>query len=140
MEALAGERDRIGNVLFLAVPDEEANSAGARAAAAALPEIAGRLGLSLEAAINLDSLVDAGDGEVGRSVALGTIGKLLPSALIIGSAVHASNSLQGLNAGLLAAEIVAGMEWTPSLTERTGKEQAPPPTLLGLKDNRLPTT
>ena len=137
LEWFAEETDRAGNVLFLAVPDEEANSAGARAAAAALPQIAARLGLSLEAAINLDSLVDEGEGETGRSVALGTIGKLLPSAFIVGDAFHASNSLRGLNAGLLAAEIVAGMEWAPRLTERTGEEQAPPPTLLGLKDNRL---
>jgi arginine utilization protein RocB len=64
-----------------------------------LPDIAVRFGLSFEGAINLDSLVDEGDGEIGRSVALGTIGKLLPSALVVGQAVHASNSLQGLNAG-----------------------------------------
>ncbi len=136
LEAFAGVAERPGNVLFLAVPDEEANSAGARSAAAELPEIARRFGLRFEAAINLDSQVDDGDGGEGRSIALNTIGKLLPSALVVGQAVHAANALRGLNAGALAAEIAAGMEWSPALTDRTGDELAAPPTLLGLKDNR----
>jgi arginine utilization protein RocB len=136
LEAFASTTDRAGNLLFLAVPDEEANSAGARSAAAALPDIARRLGLSLEAAINLDSLLDDGDGEAGRAIALGTVGKLLPSALVVGTPTHASNSLAGLNAGVLAAGIVAAVEWSAELTDRTGAELGPPPTLLGLKDNR----
>jgi arginine utilization protein RocB len=137
VEALADDPAGLdGNVLFLAVPDEEANSAGARAAAAALPGIAGRLGLALEAAVNLDALIDEGDGAAGRRVALGTVGKLLPSALVVGRAVHAANSLQGLNAGALAGAIAAAVEWSGALTDRTGEEAAAPPTLLGLKDNR----
>lgn len=138
LEAFAGAADRPGNVLFLAVPDEEANSAGARCAAAGLPKIARRFGLSFDAAINLDSQVDDGDGDggSGRSVALNTVGKLLPSALVVGQAVHAANSLRGLNAGALAAEIAVGMEWSHALTDRTGDELAAAPTLLGLKDNR----
>lgn len=125
-----------GNLLFLAVPDEEANSAGARSAAAALPRIAERRGLDLAAAVNLDASVDGGDGSQGRCVALGTVGKLLPSALTVGRGVHAAETLRGLNAGALAAAVVAAVEWCESLTERTGDEQAAPPTLLGLKDGR----
>jgi arginine utilization protein RocB len=136
LEAFAAAPDRVGNLLFLAVPDEEANSAGARAAAQALPDAAARFGLRLEAAINLDSLVDDGDGRVGRSVALGTIGKLLPSALVVGQAVHASNSLQGFNAGGLAATLVETVEWSPWFLEDHGAERLPAPTLLGMKDNR----
>lgn len=131
--ALAG---RPGNLLFLAVPDEEASSAGARSAAQALPGIAAERGLSLEAAINLDSLVDEGEGAFGRQVVLGTVGKLLPSAFVVGRAAHASSSLHGLNAGAIAGAIAAAMEWAPTLAERTHGEPAAPPTLLGLKDNR----
>jgi arginine utilization protein RocB len=136
MEAWAGTPECRGNLLFLAVPDEEANSAGARSLAQALPGIAKEHGLHLRAAINLDSLVDAGDGAAGRRIVLGTVGKLLPSAFVVGRAVHASDSLQGLNAGVLAGAIAAAVEWSPALTERTQGELAAPPTLLGLKDNR----
>jgi arginine utilization protein RocB len=136
LEAFAAEPGRAGNVLFLAVPDEEASSAGARSVAQALPDIGARHGLELKAAINLDSLVDEGDGSGGRAIALGTVGKLLPSALVVGQAVHASNSSRGLNAGVLAAAIVAEVEWAETLAEATGAERAAPPTLLGMKDNR----
>ncbi len=125
-----------GNLLFVAVPDEEANSAGARAMAQALPGLADELGLELEAAINLDCLVDDGDGAAGRCVALGTVGKLLPSALVVGLPAHAAAALGGLNAAALMAAIVGEMEWAVELTDRVGAEAAAPPTLLGLSDHR----
>lgn len=102
LEAFAADPDREGNLLFLAVPDEEVNSAGARAAAPVLPEIARRHGLDIVAAINLDAIADDGDGSTGRAVALGTIGKLLPSALVVGQPVHAGYSFSGLSACALA--------------------------------------
>jgi arginine utilization protein RocB len=102
LEAFAADPDRIGNLLFLAVPDEEVNAAGARAAAPALPEIARQLGLEIRAAINLDAIADDGNGENGRAVALGTIGKLLPSALVVGVPAHAGYSFNGLSACALA--------------------------------------
>jgi hypothetical protein len=118
------------------VPDEEAGSAGARAAAAVLPALADELGLSLAAAVNLDAMADEGDGAEGRRVALGTVGKLLPSALVVGRAVHAADALRGVNAGALAGRIAAAVECSGALAERTGEEAAAPPTLLGLKDGR----
>jgi arginine utilization protein RocB len=127
---------REGNLLFLAVPDEEASSAGARSAARALPAQLAARGLTLEAAINLDALLDDGDGAQGRCVALGTVGKLLPSALVVGRPAHAANALGGLNAGALMAAIVAEVEWAAALTERADGETAAPPTLLGLSDHR----
>lgn len=136
VEAWAADPDREGNLLFLAVPDEEASSAGARAAARALPGWLGRRGLALEGAVNLDATVDQGDGEAGRCVALGTVGKLLPSALVVGKPAHAADTLQGVNAGYLAASVAGDLEWAATLTDRDGDEVAPPPTLLGLADHR----
>jgi arginine utilization protein RocB len=136
MEAWASDADREGNLLFLAVPDEEANSAGARSAAQALPAQLAGLGLTLEAAINLDALLDDGDGAAGRCVALGTVGKLLPSALVVGRPAHAANALQGVNAGALMARIVTELEWSEALTDQAEGEAAAPPTLLGLSDHR----
>jgi arginine utilization protein RocB len=60
--AFAAEADRSGNLLFIAVPDEEANSAGARCAARQLPAIASRHGLDFIGAVNLDAIADDGDG------------------------------------------------------------------------------
>lgn len=136
MEAAAQEPEREGNLLFVAVPDEEVNSAGARAAGPALPGIAERNGLDLVGAINLDALVDDGDGAEGRAVALGTIGKLLPSALVVGRAVHASAAYRGINAAALAGALAAEVEWAPELLERSGAEVTAGASLLGMKDSK----
>lgn len=136
MEDAAADPDQAGNLLFLAVPDEEVNSAGARAAAAALVELGRERGLDIVAAINLDALVDDGDGSAGRAVALGTIGKLLPSALVVGRATHASDAFRGVGACALAGALAAEVEWAPELLERTGGETAAGVTLLGMKDTK----
>ncbi len=134
MEAFAAQKDLDGNLLFLTVPDEEVNSAGARAAAPALPALARELGLDIVAAINLDAIADNGDGTEGRAVALGTIGKLLPSALVVGQPVHAGYAFHGLNACVLAAALAGEVEWAETLTETSGEQTGAGPTLLGMKD------
>jgi arginine utilization protein RocB len=136
IEAFAELPEREGNLLFLTVPDEEVNSAGARAAAPALPEICARHGLDIVAAINLDAIADDGDGSVGRAVALGTIGKLLPSAMVVGLPTHAGYAFNGLNACVLAGALAAEVEWAEALTERSGDQTGAGPTLLGMKDSK----
>jgi len=123
-------------VLFLAVPDEENNSAGARRAANVLPEIAAAHDLDIVAAINLDAIADDGDGEDGRVIALGTIGKLLPTAMVVGTPTHSGFPLNGVNAGFLAAAIAARLEWATELTEALPGSGGTPPSLLSLRDGK----
>jgi arginine utilization protein RocB len=136
LEAFAELPEREGNLLFLTVPDEEVNSAGARAAAPALPEICAKHGLDIVAAINLDAIADDGDGTTGRAVALGTIGKLLPSAMVVGLPTHAGYAFNGFNACVLAGALAAEVEWAEALTERSGDQTGAGPTLLGMKDSK----
>lgn len=136
MEDFLLQLQRVGNLLFVAVPDEEVNSVGARALAASMPEIERERGIRLVGAINLDCIGDRGDGTVGRSVALGSVGKLLPTALVIGQPTHASHPLQGVNAAALAGEIASRLEWAVELTDAAGGEPGIPPTLLSLKDGK----
>jgi arginine utilization protein RocB len=136
LEAFAELPEREGNLLFLTVPDEEVNSAGARAAAPALPEICAKHGLDIVAAINLDAIADDGDGTTGRAVALGTIGKLLPSAMVVGLPTHAGYAFNGLNACVLAGALAAEVEWAEVLTEKSGDQTGAGPTLLGMKDSK----
>lgn len=123
-----------GNLLFLAVPDEEANSAGARAAAPMLPELARARGLDLVGAVNLDAIADDGDGSAGQAIALGTIGKLLPFAFVAGRSTHAGFPLAGINAAVLAAAIAGEVEWAPELTDAAAG--GTPPSLLMLRDGK----
>ncbi|TPI12947.1 M20/M25/M40 family metallo-hydrolase [Mesorhizobium sp. B4-1-3] len=125
-----------GNLLFIAVPDEENNSAGARKAAPSLPGIYEQHGLDLVAAVNLDAIADDGDGSKGRIIALGTVGKLLPSAYVAGVPTHSGFPLNGINAAALASSIAAHVEWATELTEDCGSSAGTPPSLLGIRDGK----
>ena len=134
LEAFAAEEHREGNILLLATPDEEDRSAGMRAAAALLPEIARESDLDISLVINLDSIADDGDGSFGRSVTMGSIGKLLLTALVVGREAHACYPFAGVNASYLAAELLTEFECAPELAETTGHEIAAPPSALYVKD------
>ena len=123
-----------GNLLFLAVPDEEANSVGARAAAPVLAGMARARGLDLVGAVNLDAIADDGDGTAGQAIALGTIGKLLPFSFIVGRSTHAGFPLAGVNAAVLAAAIAGEVEWAVELTDPAAG--GTPPSLLMLRDGK----
>lgn len=125
-----------GNLLFLAVPDEENNSAGARAAAADLAGIAAAYQLDIAAAINLDAIADDGDGTGGKVLALGTVGKVLPTAFVVGRAVHSGYPTRGVNAAVLAAAIAARLEWAPELTDGTANAPGTAASLLSMKDGK----
>lgn len=127
----------VGNLLFIAVPDEENNSAGARRAVQILPEIAREHDLDMAAAINLDAIADDGDGSKGRVIALGTVGKLLPTAFVAGFPAHSGFPLNGLNAGALAAAIAARIEWAPELTDGSQALPGTPPSLLSIRDGKV---
>jgi arginine utilization protein RocB len=125
-----------GNLLFVAVPDEEGNSAGARAAARELGRIAAEHAIDLVAALNLDATADDDTGASGRIVALGTVGKLLPTAFVVGQAVHAGYPMAGINAATLASAIAMRLEWAEELTDGTASVPGIAPSLLSLRDNK----
>lgn len=130
IEAYTGD----ANLLFLAVADEEDRSAGARAAAPGLHAVAEEHGLDIELVINLDSISDQGDGSLGRAVALGSIGKQLLTAFVIGKEAHACYPQDGANAAYLGAELLTEFELAEELAETSGSEIAAPPTALHAKD------
>ena len=130
----AAQDTRTGNLLFLAVPDEEVSSHGARWAAPQLPALAAREGLDLRLVLNLDATGDNGDGSAGRAVYVGTVGKLLVSAFVVGVDTHAGYALDGVNVNFLASELTRAFEFNPDLTDHSGGLTGTPPTLLKQQD------
>jgi arginine utilization protein RocB len=125
LEAFAANDERVGNLLFLGVPDEENQSAGMRAAGPLLARIAQEHGLDLALAINLDALQD------DRSIGLGCVGKHLVTTYVVGHEAHACYPFNGLSAAYLASAIVQEMEYEPDLAEgEAGTMSAAPVTLL----------
>lgn len=58
-------------------------------------------------------------GSKGRVIALGTVGKLLPTVFVAGVPAHSGFPLNGLNAGTLAAAIAARVESASELTDNS---------------------
>ena len=130
MESYRGD----GTLLFIGVSDEEDRSAGARVAVPHISRIAAEQRLDIELIINLDAISDQGDGASGRVVALGSAGKLLLTAFVVGKEAHACYPRDGANAAYLASELVIEFELASELAERSGDEIAAPPTALAAKD------
>ena len=125
------------SLLFIAVADEEERSAGARAAAAHLRQVAEAEGLDIKLVINLDAISDQGDGKAARVVTTGSVGKQLLTAFVVGKEAHAGYPQDGANAAYIAAELVCAMEMAPELSETTGSEVTGAPTVLSAKDLKL---
>lgn len=121
-------------ILFLGVSDEEERSTGARSAAPRLREIAAQHDLELALIINLDAISDQGDGAQARVATMGSIGKQLLTAYVVGKEAHAGYPQDGANATYLAAELISEFELAAELSETTGDEVAAPPTCLHAKD------
>ncbi len=130
LEAYSGEH----TVLLVTTPDEEDRSAGMRAVAPMIARIAAEQKLAVALVINLDAISDQGDGAAGRVAAMGSIGKQLLTAFVVGKEAHACYPQDGANSAYIAAELMTEFELAPELAEKTGDEIAAPPTALYAKD------
>lgn len=136
LERFAGLDAPEGNILFVATPDEENRSRGMRSLRNALPEIARRFDLDIVGGINLDASSCERDGEEGRAVYLGSIGKFAPFAFVIGRPTHAGYPFNGTSAHRISAEIVRAMDTVPELSDEAFGERSPPPVCLEARDIR----
>ncbi len=130
----ARQEKRSGNILFVAVADEENYSFGARSAAPSILALAKQNNLNIKSVINLDASSDHGDGTDGQAVYLGSVGKLLMGVFVAGQDVHAGYSLDGINANFVLGEIARRLEWNEQLTDKAFAEMAAPPTSLAQRD------
>ncbi len=136
LEQFASDPERQGNLLLVATPDEERDSRGMRSFRDALPGLVADFNIEIAAAINLDVTSDQGDGSEGRALFAGTIGKLLPFALVIGHSSHAAYPFEGVSAQAMAAGMLARLEGNASLADRDDRDISPPPICLEAKDLR----
>jgi arginine utilization protein RocB len=87
-------------------------------------------GLEYVGCINTDSTVSRFPGDPRRYAYTGSIGKLLPSFLVVGKESHVGDPFDGLDANLLAAELICDLSMNPELCDSVrGQVTAPPVTL-----------
>lgn len=131
-KATLGEFD--GNVLLLAVPDEEANSVGMRAAVPKLVEWAQKYELDYQIVLNSEPMFPRYPGDQNQYIYTGSIGKVLPGFLCYGKETHVGEPFTGLNANLMASQVTCELELNVDFCEKIEGEVTPPPTNLIQKD------
>ncbi|HON87825.1 MAG TPA: M20/M25/M40 family metallo-hydrolase, partial [Bacillota bacterium] len=130
------EPDRLPvNICFLAVADEENNSAGMRAAISHLAKLQEK-GMEFVACINSEGVIPKHPGDRKRYVDVGTIGKIMPFFYCVGRESHVGQYYAGLNANLLASAVSMILEGNPQWAEEWKEEVYPPPASLKQKDLR----
>ena len=132
------ERARQGqlplSVVLLATPDEENESAGVLQGVQLLLDLRARYGLEYLGVINTDYTAARYPDDPLRYAYTGVIGKLLPSFLVVGAESHVGEPFEGLDANLLAAELIADFSMNDALCDVIGEQRTPPPVTLHATD------
>jgi arginine utilization protein RocB len=134
-KATLGEFD--GNLVLLAVPDEEVNSEGMRKAVPTLLRLAQQYDLEYELILNSEPMFTQYPCDTNHYLYTGTIGKVMPGFLCYGKETHVGEPISGLNANLMTSLITSEMELNTQFCETCGDQISPPPTNLIQKDIKL---
>lgn len=122
------------SVVLLATPDEENESAGVLQAVNFLLRLRKQYGLEYLGAMNTDYTAARYPGDQHRYIYTGTIGKLLPSFLVIGRESHVGVPFDGVDANLLAAELIRNLSMNDELCDVVRGQSTPPPVTLHATD------
>lgn len=122
-----------GSILFAAVADEEAYSAGMRGSIPLFTRLQEKYGLEYECLIDLEPSFNE---EGKQQVYTGSVGKTMPAVLVQGAKAHVVDCFHGLNAVGVLAEMFMRTELAPEFSECFEGEPCPPPTWFNLRDRK----
>ncbi|HOC08696.1 MAG TPA: M20/M25/M40 family metallo-hydrolase [Bacillota bacterium] len=135
LEQLSMKPDKLcGSLLFLAVPDEETNSAGMTGSVEFLNRLSRERGLEYICLVNSEPCTFNHDGTY--NIYTGSVGKMLPLVYCFGREAHAREPFKGINANLIMSEIIREIEGNPLLSDRFEDIYTMPPVILKAKDLR----
>lgn len=134
MKQYAKSENFKGNIVLIAVPDEENLSAGMRGATKLLSKLKEVYNLNYKLMINSEPhrRVNKSEGAFYE----GSIGKLMSFVYVRGVLAHAGNVLDGFNPVSVMSEIVRRTEVNMELADSLDEEATVPPTWLYLKDSK----
>lgn len=124
------------NILFVSVPDEEANSTGMLAAVKELKRLKDSEDLEYAGCIVTEPQFPKYPGDTSKYIYTGTVGKLLPVFYCVGKETHVGEPFAGLNPNLLTAAIIEGIEQNPDLADAYEGIYAPSPVCLKQSDTK----
>lgn len=123
-----------GNIVLIAVPDEENLSAGMRSAVKLMDELKEKYDFNYKIMINSEphQRKDFTQGIFSE----GSVGKIMPFIYVRGVLAHAGKVFEGLNPLHIMSGIVRKTEINMELCDVVGNEASPPPTWLYLRDSK----
>lgn len=125
------------SVVLLATPDEEHESVGVLRAVEFLHHLRERFGLEYVGVINTDYTSALYPGDPHRYIYSGTIGKLLAGVFVVGCPAHAGEPFAGMDANVIAAELIRDLSMNAGLADSVRGVVAPPPATLRATDLKL---
>jgi len=134
LDRYSKEEDLNGNILLIAVPDEENLSSGMRGAIILLAELKKKFGLDYAYLFNSEPHQRKSPSRGLFSE--GSVGKILAFVFVQGFLAHAGKVFEGLNALGLLSEIVARTEASVRLSDTSNDEASPAPTWLYMRDRK----
>ena len=135
MGALARARDSLpGNVVMVTTFDEEVESAGTMAAVEDLVTLRQDYNLDYVGVINSDYTAPREPGDDSRYIYRGTIGKLLTCFYVRGCETHVGEAFRGLDANLIAANLIQETNLNVELCDEADGEITVPSLTQKLRD------
>lgn len=132
-EEYCKEKDFQGNVLILAVPDEENLSSGMRSALYLMEDLHEKYDLIYTLLINSESYSPI---KSKRVISLGSVGKLLFFVYVKGKMSHIGMEHDGFSPMGLLGKIMSESEQRPLFLEKAGDEVSPLPVWVYARDNK----
>ena len=125
-----------GNILFLSVPDEEANSAGMLSAVDLLLSLKREKQLEYACCLVSEPHFPKYPGDSTKYIYTGAVGKLLPVFYCVGKETHVCEPFAGLNPNLLTSKIIDRIDSNPKLSDFIEKTFVPAPVCLKQSDTK----
>lgn len=126
-----------GNVVMVTTFDEEVESAGIMAAVEELVKLRQGHNLDYIGVINSDYTAPREPGDDNRYIYRGTIGKLLPCFYIRGCETHVGEAFRGLDANLIAANLIQETNLNVGLCDEAEGEITVPPVTQKQRDSKV---
>ncbi len=123
-----------GNILLSLNPVEENLHTGIIESLDVFEKLREAEGLEYVMAINNDYICPLYPGDRTRTVYLGAVGKLLPCFYVMGKETHVGQCFEGLDATMIASEIVRIMNLNTRYCDGYNDEFTLPPSVLKMKD------
>ncbi len=135
MEKISEDLDDFdGNLIFGAVCDEEGDSVGMLNLVPHLQTLKKEKGYNYLALLDPDYCAPIFPGDPQKYVYIGTVGKLMPTFLVVGKETHVGEAFDGLDSNLIASAIMTKIDMNIEFCDEAEGEVTLPPISLKQRD------